>query len=74
MMLIPLWDPPAAVSEIERTAARGAKSIAFSENPTKLELPSIHTDYWHPVFRCCRGDRARPLNARRVLIEPDQDL
>ncbi len=53
MMIIPLWDPPAAAREIERTAARGAKSIAFSENPTKLGLPSIHTDYWHPVFRAC---------------------
>ncbi len=52
MMLIPLWDPPAAVGEIERTAALGAKSIAFSENPTKLKLPSIHPDYWDPVFRC----------------------
>jgi predicted TIM-barrel fold metal-dependent hydrolase len=51
MMIIPLWDPAAAATEIERTAARGAKSIAFSENPTKLGLPSIHTDYWHPVFR-----------------------
>jgi predicted TIM-barrel fold metal-dependent hydrolase len=50
MMIIPLWDPTAAVVEIERTAARGAKSIAFSENPAKLGLPSIHTDYWDPVF------------------------
>jgi predicted TIM-barrel fold metal-dependent hydrolase len=51
MMIIPLWDPAAAATEIERTAALGAKSIAFSENPTKLGLPSIHTEYWHPVFR-----------------------
>ena len=51
MMIIPLWDPAAAAKEIERTASRGAKSIAFSENPTKLGLPSIHTDYWDPVFR-----------------------
>ncbi len=51
MMIIPLWDPVAAAAEIERTAALGAKSIAFSENPTKLGLPSIHTDYWDPVFR-----------------------
>jgi predicted TIM-barrel fold metal-dependent hydrolase len=53
MMLIPLWDPVAAAAEVERTAARGAKSIAFSENPTKLGLPSVHTDYWDPVFRTC---------------------
>jgi hypothetical protein len=51
MMIIPLWDPVAAAAEIERTAALGAKSIAFSENPTKLGLPSIHTDYWDPVLR-----------------------
>ena len=51
MMIIPLWDPVAAAAEIERTAGRGAKSIAFSENPTKLGLPSIHTDHWDPVFR-----------------------
>lgn len=53
MMILPLWDPVAAAAEIERTAALGAKSIAFSENPTKLGLPSIHADYWDPVFRAC---------------------
>jgi predicted TIM-barrel fold metal-dependent hydrolase len=53
MMIIPLWDPILAAKEIERTAARGAKSIAFSENPTKLGLPSIHTDNWEPVFSAC---------------------
>jgi predicted TIM-barrel fold metal-dependent hydrolase len=53
MMITPLWDPVAGAAEIERTAARGARSIAFSENPTKLGLPSIHTDYWEPVFRAC---------------------
>jgi predicted TIM-barrel fold metal-dependent hydrolase len=52
-MIIPLWDPTAAAAEIERTAALGAKSIFFSENPTKLGLPSIHTDYWDPVFQAC---------------------
>ena len=52
MMLIPLWDP--AGRRGAKSSARppaGAKSIAFSENPTKLGLPSIHTDYWDPVFR-----------------------
>ena len=53
MMIIPLWDPMLAVAEIERTAALGAKSIAFSENPTKLGLPSIHTDHWDPVLQAC---------------------
>lgn len=53
MMIVPLWDPAAAAAEIERTAGLGAKSIAFSENPTKLGLPSIHTDFWDPVFQAC---------------------
>lgn len=53
MMLIPLWDPAGAVTEIHRTAALGGKSIAFSENPTKLGLPSIHSGYWDPVFAAC---------------------
>ena len=53
MMIIPLWDPTAAAKEIERTAALGGKSIAFSENPTKLGLPSIHTDFWDPVLSAC---------------------
>ena len=53
MMIIPLWDPTAAAAEIERTAGLGAKSTAFSENPTKLGLPSIHTDFWDPVLQAC---------------------
>ena len=71
MMIIPLWDPVAAAAEIERTAALGAKSIAFSENPTKLGLPSIHTDYWDPVFQACERHRLRAVDARRVVVEPD---
>lgn len=52
MIIIPLWDPALARREIERNAARGAKAIAFSENPSPLGLPSIHDDggYWDPVF------------------------
>jgi predicted TIM-barrel fold metal-dependent hydrolase len=53
MMIIPLWDPKLAAKEVERTAALGAKSIAFSENPTKLGLPSIHSGEWDPLFAAC---------------------
>jgi predicted TIM-barrel fold metal-dependent hydrolase len=51
MIILPLWDPQLAVAEIERTAALGARAIAFSENPYLLGLPSIHepTRYWEPV-------------------------
>jgi predicted TIM-barrel fold metal-dependent hydrolase len=51
LVILPLWDVSACVQEIERTAARGARAVAFSENVTKLGLPSIHSRHWDPVFR-----------------------
>jgi predicted TIM-barrel fold metal-dependent hydrolase len=50
LTLLPLWDVPAAVAEIHRMAAKGAKAIAFPENPAPLGLPSFHSDHWDPVF------------------------
>lgn len=52
MIIVPLWDVALAAAEVERTAAMGAKAIAFSEDPFKLGLPSIHDPdgYWHPLF------------------------
>jgi hypothetical protein len=48
----PALDPVLGAREIERCAARGAKSIAFSEFPPALGLPSIHDEgrFWDPVF------------------------
>jgi predicted TIM-barrel fold metal-dependent hydrolase len=48
-----LLDPGLAAAEIHRNASRGFKALAFSENPDKLDLPSIYSDYWDPVFRAC---------------------
>jgi predicted TIM-barrel fold metal-dependent hydrolase len=36
--------------EPSRAAERGARAIAFSENPTVPGLPSIHTDHWNPLW------------------------
>ena len=52
-MMVPFWDVEASVREIERTAAKGAKSISFLEAPHKLGLPSYHTDHWDPILRAC---------------------
>jgi predicted TIM-barrel fold metal-dependent hydrolase len=62
LIIIPLWDTALAVAEIERTAAKGAKAIAFSENPVPLGLPSIHhsSRYWEPVFAAA-SDTGMPL-------------
>ncbi|MFA5883119.1 MAG: amidohydrolase family protein [Acidimicrobiia bacterium] len=52
LIIIPLWDPVLAAKEMERTAAKGATSFAFSENPEPLGLPTIHDPnrYWDPVL------------------------
>jgi predicted TIM-barrel fold metal-dependent hydrolase len=53
LCLMPLWDVDLAVEEIRRNAARGVRAICFSELPTRLDLPSIHTEYWDPVLSVC---------------------
>jgi predicted TIM-barrel fold metal-dependent hydrolase len=53
MTLIPLWDVNLAVDEVRRCAAIGNTSIAFSESPPALDLPSIHSGYWDPLWQAC---------------------
>ena len=53
LCLMPLWDVELAVAEIRRNADRGVRAFCFSELPTRLNLPSIHTGYWDPVFAVC---------------------
>ncbi len=55
LIIIPLWDVDAAVAEIRRNAARGVHAVCFSEIPSHLGLPSIHTGYWDPMFAECAG-------------------
>jgi len=51
--LIPLWDPDLAAREVIRCAKKGSRAISFSECPPALNLPSIHSGHWDPVFRAC---------------------
>lgn len=53
LCLVPLWDVELAVAEVRRNAARGVRAVAFSELPSYLDLPSIHTGYWDPFFSAC---------------------
>ena len=53
LIIIQLWDAELAAAEIHRNAARGVRAVCFSEIPPYLGLPSIHTDYWEPLFRAC---------------------
>jgi predicted TIM-barrel fold metal-dependent hydrolase len=49
-VILPLHDIDLAIEELERVLAKGAKAIAFSENPTVLGLPSVHTDHWESLW------------------------
>jgi len=51
--IIPLWDAELAATEVRRNAARGVRSVCFSELPFHLGLPTIHTGYWDPFFAAC---------------------
>jgi len=55
LTLVPLWDPKLAATEVRRTAARGSRAIAFSENPAMLGLPTIHDrqGHWDPLMQAC---------------------
>jgi len=57
LCLIPLWDIDLAVAEMLRNAERGARAICFSEIPTHLGLPSIHTGHWDPLFAAAEATK-----------------
>jgi predicted TIM-barrel fold metal-dependent hydrolase len=48
--ILPLHDVEQSIAELQRVLAKGAKALAFSENPTVLGLPSVHTDHWEPLW------------------------
>jgi predicted TIM-barrel fold metal-dependent hydrolase len=52
-----IWDPEAAAGEVRRCAAKGAHAVTFSENPSKLGWPSIHSDHWDPFWRACEEEQ-----------------
>jgi predicted TIM-barrel fold metal-dependent hydrolase len=46
-----LWDAELAGQEIRRVAAKGAKTITFTENPATLGYPSFHDESWDPMWK-----------------------
>jgi predicted TIM-barrel fold metal-dependent hydrolase len=48
--ILPLFDVELAAAELRRLAAKGCHAVTFSENPANLGRPSLHTDYWDPLF------------------------
>jgi predicted TIM-barrel fold metal-dependent hydrolase len=51
--LLPLFDAEKAAAEVRRLAAKGCHAVTFSENPEALNMPSIHSGFWDPLFAAC---------------------
>jgi predicted TIM-barrel fold metal-dependent hydrolase len=54
LCVVPLWDAQLAADEVRRTAGRGSHAVCFSELPTYLGLPSIHSDWWDTFLAACQ--------------------
>ncbi len=52
--ILPLWDAELAADEVYRCADLGVRSVAFSEQPADLDLPSVHTAVWEPLWSACQ--------------------
>ena len=52
----PLWDPEEMAVEVRRMAAKGCHAVSFSENPSKLKLPSLHDPHWDPFWTACSDE------------------
>jgi len=48
-----LNDADVAAEEIRRNAARGFRSVNFTENPQSLGRPSLYSDFWDPFYAAC---------------------
>ena len=51
--ILPMFDVDLAASEVRRLAAKGCHAVTFSENPEALNMPSIHSGAWDPLFAAC---------------------
>ena len=69
LCIMPLWDVELAATEIKRNAERGVRAVCFTELPTRLDLPSIHTGYWDPMFDGVQRHRHHRVHARRLVVD-----
>ena len=53
LIIVPLWDAELAAAEVRRNAERGVRAVCFSEIPSHLGLPSIHSGGWDPFIAAC---------------------
>jgi predicted TIM-barrel fold metal-dependent hydrolase len=74
-----IWDPEACAAEVRRTAAKGAHAVTFSENPSKLGWPSIHSEHWDPFWAACSDENVVVCmhigsSSQLVITSPDAPI
>jgi predicted TIM-barrel fold metal-dependent hydrolase len=52
----PIWDADAVAGEVRRVAKKGCHALTFPENPVPLGYPSLHSEYWNPVWQACSDE------------------
>jgi predicted TIM-barrel fold metal-dependent hydrolase len=52
--LVPMWDVDLTVTELGRLKGMGVNAVSFSENPSKLGFPSLHSVYWDKFWAACQ--------------------
>jgi predicted TIM-barrel fold metal-dependent hydrolase len=58
---LPFWDVDDCVHEIERTAALGFKTVLFTGEPHRFELPYMGDAYWNPLWAAATAHQM-PVN------------
>ena len=56
MAITPMWDVAEMVVEIKRVVNKGCRAITFPDNPAMKGLPSLHDDYWEPLWKVCADE------------------
>jgi len=51
MIQLPLWDMDETLAEMKRWYAHGVHAIGFPDNPAANNLPSVHNEYWEPLWK-----------------------
>jgi len=54
---LPLWDVGLMAAEVRRVARKGCHAVAFVENPSLLNMPSLHDRAWDPLWQACSEEQ-----------------
>jgi predicted TIM-barrel fold metal-dependent hydrolase len=53
LVLLPIWDMNETLKELDRMVKLGVHAISFPDNPALAGLPSLHNEYWEPLWKAC---------------------